>query len=154
MCDSFVIPRTVACQASLSMGFLRQEYWSGLPFPSPGDLPDSGIKPRSPALQADSLLLHHWGSYRMQQKQFYSTLLGFSQQVYWGHLPFPPPVDPVLSELSTMTCPSWVTLMAWLMPSLKLHKPLCHNKAVIHEADNWLSLPEIGNEERSHLHRL
>ena len=38
------------------MGFSRQEYWSGLPFPSPGDLPDSGIKPRSPALQADALI--------------------------------------------------------------------------------------------------
>ena len=44
---------TVALQAPLSMGFSRQEYWSGLPFPSPGDLPDPGIKPRSPALQAD-----------------------------------------------------------------------------------------------------
>ena len=41
-------------QAPLSMGFPRQEYWSGLPFPSPGDLPDPGIEPRSPALQADS----------------------------------------------------------------------------------------------------
>ena len=39
----------------LSMGFSRQEYWSGLPFPSPGDLPDPGIKPRFPALQADTL---------------------------------------------------------------------------------------------------
>ena len=46
----------IARQAPLSMGFSRQEYWSGLPFPSPGDLPDSGLKPRSPALQADSLL--------------------------------------------------------------------------------------------------
>ena len=46
---------TVACQASLSMGFSRQEYWSGLPFSSPGDLPNPGIKPGSPALQADSL---------------------------------------------------------------------------------------------------
>ena len=43
-------PRTVARQAPLSMGFLRQEYWSGLQFPSPGDLPDSGIEPTSPAL--------------------------------------------------------------------------------------------------------
>ena len=42
-------------QAPLSMGFSRQEYWSGLPFPSPGDLPDPGIEPRSPALQADAL---------------------------------------------------------------------------------------------------
>ena len=46
---------TVALQAPPSMGFSRQEYWSGLPFPSPGDLPDPRIKPRSPALQADAL---------------------------------------------------------------------------------------------------
>ena len=49
LCDS------VAHQAPLSMGFSRQEYWSGLPFPSPGDLPNAGIKSRSPALQAESL---------------------------------------------------------------------------------------------------
>jgi len=48
--DSFAIPWTVACQALLSMGFSRQEYWSGLPFPFPGDLPNPGIKPTSPAL--------------------------------------------------------------------------------------------------------
>ena len=52
----FVTPWTVAHQAPLSMGFPRQEYWSGLPFSSPGDLPDPGIKPGSPALQANSLL--------------------------------------------------------------------------------------------------
>ena len=46
---------TVAYQAPLSMGFSRQEYWNGLPFPSPGDLPHPGIKLRSPALQADAL---------------------------------------------------------------------------------------------------
>ena len=51
----FVIPWTAAYQAPLSMEFSRQEYWSGLPFPSPGDLPDPGIKPRSPVLQADAL---------------------------------------------------------------------------------------------------
>ena len=55
MSDFFGTPWTVFCQAPLSMGFSRQEYWSGLPFSSPGDLSDSGIKPRSPALQADSL---------------------------------------------------------------------------------------------------
>ena len=48
-------PCTVASQASLSMGFSRQEYWNGLSFPSPVDLPDPGIEPGSPALQADSL---------------------------------------------------------------------------------------------------
>ena len=46
---------TLVCQAPLSMEFSRHEYWSGLPFPSPGNLPYPGIKPRSPALQADSL---------------------------------------------------------------------------------------------------
>ena len=46
---------TVAHQAPPSMGFSRQEYWSGLPFPSPGNLPDPGIEPRSPTLQADTL---------------------------------------------------------------------------------------------------
>ena len=49
-------PWTVARQAPLSMGFFRQEYWGGLPFPTPGDLSDPGIEPRSPALQAGSLL--------------------------------------------------------------------------------------------------
>ena len=48
-------PWTVAHLAPLSMGFARQEYWSGLPFPSPGDLPDPGIKPESSASQADAL---------------------------------------------------------------------------------------------------
>ena len=51
----FVTPWTVAYEAPLSMEFSRQEYWSGLPYPSPGDLPDPGIEPGSPALQADSL---------------------------------------------------------------------------------------------------
>ena len=49
-------PWTVACQAHLSRGFPRQEYWDGLPFPSVGDLPNPGIEPGSLALQADSLL--------------------------------------------------------------------------------------------------
>ena len=51
----FVTPWTVAHQASPSMGFSRQEYWRGLPFPSLGDLPHPGIEPRSPALKADAL---------------------------------------------------------------------------------------------------
>ena len=52
----FVIPWTVAYQAPPSMGFSRREYWSGLPFPSPGDLPNPGIELGSPTLQVDSLL--------------------------------------------------------------------------------------------------
>ena len=48
-------PWIIAHQASLFMEFSRQEYWSGLPFPSPGDLPNPGIEPGSPALRVDSL---------------------------------------------------------------------------------------------------
>ena len=58
----FVTPWTVAQQSPLSIGFSRQEYWSGLPFSSPGDLPDSGIEPMCPALHVDSLPLSHQGS--------------------------------------------------------------------------------------------
>ena len=54
LCLTLGIPWSVACQAPLSMGFSRQEHWSGLPFPSPEDLPDPGIEPASPELQADS----------------------------------------------------------------------------------------------------
>ena len=54
-CPTLVTPWTVAHQAPPSMGFSRQEYWSGLPFPSPGDLPNPGIEPRSLTLQVDAL---------------------------------------------------------------------------------------------------
>ena len=75
----FVTPWTVAYQVPQSMGFSRQEYWNGLPFPSPGDLPDSGIKPASLALQSDSLPLSHQGS---QMPSRYHKHKGKSVQ--WG----------------------------------------------------------------------
>ena len=55
LCPTLVTPWSVAHQAPLSIRFSRQEHWSGLPFPSPGHLPDPGTKPASPALQAVSL---------------------------------------------------------------------------------------------------
>ena len=55
-CPTLATPWTIARQALLPMGFSRQEYWSGLPCPSPGDLPNPGIEPGSPALQVGSLL--------------------------------------------------------------------------------------------------
>ena len=69
-CCSLVLSRvrpfatlwTVVDQAPLSMRFSRQEDWSGLPCPPPGDLPDPGMEPVSPGLEMDSLLLSHWGS--------------------------------------------------------------------------------------------
>ena len=56
LCPTLVTSWTVAHQAPLSMGFSKQEYWSGLPFPSPGGLPDPGIEPGSPPLQAVSFI--------------------------------------------------------------------------------------------------
>ena len=64
LCD----PWTVARQAPLSMGFFRQQYWSGLSFLSPGDVPNPGIKPGSPELQADSLLTELSGKFLLRGK--------------------------------------------------------------------------------------
>ena len=116
--DSFATPRTVARQAPLSMGFPRQAHWSGLPFPSPGDLPDPGIKRTSPASAGrfftteppgspystnrpayvqKVLLLSH--SSRVQLCATPQTVahqappsLGFSRQEHWSGLPFPSPM--------------------------------------------------------------
>ena len=95
--SDFTTPWTVACQALLSREFSRQEYWSGLPFPSPGDLPNPGIKSRSPALQGDSFQsvwatrhdLKPWPTLKMsweteeEPRNFNQKTLGFSE-------PFPP----------------------------------------------------------------
>ena len=72
MSSSFATSWTITHQAPLSMGFPRQEYWSGLPFPSPGDLPDPGIEPASPA---DSSLLIHLGSPRLAVHSLSPVLL-------------------------------------------------------------------------------
>ena len=81
----FTTPWTVACQALLSMGFSRQEYWSGLPFPSPGDLPDPGIKPGSPVLQADSLLSEPPGKHYLNKFQEFFCWECYS---YWSSFKF------------------------------------------------------------------
>ena len=74
----FTTLQTVAHQAPLSMGFSRQEYWSGLPCPLSGDLPKPRMKPVSPeapALQADSLLLSHLGSRLLEGFKYHSEIL-------------------------------------------------------------------------------
>ena len=73
MSNSFETPWTVGFQALLSMGFPRQEYWSGLPFPLPRDLPDPGIESVSPALQ---IILYHWATWEAQSGSKYSKLKG------------------------------------------------------------------------------
>ena len=114
MSNSFVTPWTVACLAPLSMGFPRQKFWSGLPFPSLGDLPNPGIEPASPALWPDSSPLSHWGSpfigicvyvymyilFFNQKKTALQCCVGFCHtknviqpQLYIYHLlPKPPPL--------------------------------------------------------------
>ena len=73
--DSFVTLWTIACQAPLSMEFSRQEYWSGLPCPPPGDFSNPGIKPAAPALQVDSLPLSHQGSPRSTWRNIKNIVL-------------------------------------------------------------------------------
>ena len=65
----------------------------------------------------------------------FHTVMGFSRQEYWSGLPFPSPVDHVLLELFTMTCPPWVALNGMAHTFTVLCKPLCHNKALIHEEE-------------------
>ena len=80
----FATPWTVAYQALPSMGFSRQEYWSGLPFPSPGDLPDPGTEPRSPALQADALPSERPGKSKSKREYkiyFYHLIIHFKFRV-------------------------------------------------------------------------
>ena len=114
------MPWTIAFQVPLAMEFSRQECWTGLPFPSPGDLPDPGIEHRFPALQADSLpsellgkpinKLCYAAAAAAKSLQSCPTLcnpidgsppsaidgipsLGFSRQEHWSGLPFPSPMQ-------------------------------------------------------------
>ena len=106
----FLTPWTVAHQASLPMGFPKQEYQSGLPFPSPGDLPDTEIKPASLALTGRFFTPGPPGKpcdyseseitqpcltlcYPMDYSQQAPASMGFSRQEYWSGLPFPSPGD-------------------------------------------------------------
>ena len=73
----FVTPRTVACQPPLSMEFSRQEYWSGLPFPSPGHLPNPGIEPGSPAVKAKGLWVQN-SNFFISPSELIATLISLS----------------------------------------------------------------------------
>ena len=108
----FATPWTVAYQVPLSMGFSRQEYWSGLPFPSPGDLSNPGIGPgslRTPALAGGFFTTRaSWEAPESESEVAESLRLfatpwtvayqvppsmGFSRQEYWSGLPFPSPIN-------------------------------------------------------------
>ena len=98
----FVTLWTVTYQAPPSMGFSRQEYWSGLPFPSPGNLPDPGIEPGSPALQAVSLT--------SEPPRFLSK---FQRIIDWMHCAS---LDTPSTLLSPNLCPRRLTCMDYINP--------------------------------------
>ena len=101
----FATPWTVAYQAPQSMEFSRQEYWSGLPFPSPGDLPDPGIKPRSPAFQADALLSEPPGK---PWEQLLELIVWFSRSsLIEDVLPIPPYTCHLLWMKTGLWCGWW-----------------------------------------------
>ena len=115
-CPTLCNPMECNRQAPLSMGFSRQECWSGLPFPSPGGLPDPGIEPRSLALQADALPSEPPGKGKsLSRVRLFATpwtiayqaplSMGFSRQECWSGLPFPSPgdlPDPWIEPASTI----------------------------------------------------
>ena len=112
LCPTLVKPWTVARQAPLSVGFPRQESWSGLPCPAPGDLPNSGIGPRSPTPQVDSLPSESPGKPKNTAVGSLSLLQGIflTQELNWGllhcrwTLPVELPRKPSLCHFSNRTC--------------------------------------------------
>ena len=122
---------TITCQIPLSMGFSWQEYWSGLPCPPPGDLPDPEIEPLSPVLQADPLPLSHWGSpnitkYWVQFPVLYSRSLlvslyfkkrgkkGTSLVIQWFRIH-------LAIQWDTGSIPGWGTKISHALEQLTLH---------------------------------
>ena len=107
----FATPYTVAHQAPLSMAFSRQEYWSGLPFPPPEDIPDPGIEPRFSALQADALPLSHQGRYKRHRLLWFrKVVLG---ECYWPRM-----------LLNILQCIGWP-------PQQRIIQPLDFNRTLI-----------------------
>ena len=105
----FATPWTVAYQASPSMGFSRQEYWSGLPFPSPGDLPNPGIEPGSPALQTDALSSEPLGKPDVQYAAAAAAKSLQSCPTLCDPIDGSPPGSPVPGILQTRTL-EWVAI--------------------------------------------
>ena len=86
-CLTLATPWTIGHQAPLPMGFFNQEYWSGLPFLSPRDLPDAGIEPGSPALQADALPAEWQGKHVWSQGQISDSFFSIIYVCYESHGP-------------------------------------------------------------------
>ena len=148
------------------MGLSRQEYWGGLPFPSPGDLPHPGIKPRSPTLQADTLPSELCLTLETPWTIACQTRLsmGFPRQEYWSGLPFPSPgifPDPgteprstVLQEDSLPSKPPGkpkntgvgnLSLLQWIFPTQELNWDFLHSRQISYQLSYWGNFP--GNHQ-------
>ena len=117
LCLTSCDPWTIACQAPPSMGFSRQKYWSGLPFLSPEDLPNSGIEPRSSASQADSLPFEQLGKppckvtiLQLKKKRLQNP------SVEWNLIEMPPPNIPPSGIFPTLT----LTTETWFLSGMNL----------------------------------
>ena len=136
----FAIPWTVACHALPSMGFSRQEYWSGLPFPSPEALPNLGIETRSPALQADALPSEPPGFIKLSFHctQAVWTGLGFKHKGKWCCLSSTPLLYLLVQQVTSST---WGTLWKWC-PSLTTPTPHKHinlsKERALGKAEIWI----------------
>ena len=111
----------------LSMGCSRQEYWSGVPFPSPRDLPDSGVEPRSPTLQADSLPSEPPG------QVLEPTSLWHLLQWQAGSLPLAPPGKPGGCSLTSSTMKVWLIhtrrpILLWMFLHLNQSLSTTHHR--------------------------
>ena len=137
LCLTLATPCTVACQTPLSMEFPRPEYWSGLPFPSPVDLPDPGIKPASPTLQADLLMLSHQGS------PLSSTDKSKSTPEFSCYREIGLPVWLSGKESACQGKRPWIQSLIWEDPTCcGASKPMHHNC--------WACALEPGSHKRSH----
>ena len=136
----FATPWTVAHQAPLSMEFSRQDYWIGLPFPSPGDLPDSGIIPGSPALQADSLLTELQGKLLSQNRHIKNIYLGNLFVFTFRRLQF-------CKKKNKILIIKWkdISICAFPSPYFSIHCSAC-------SVSSWKSIPSNRGSKYMGLH--
>ena len=141
----FATPWTVAYQAPLSMDFSRQKYWSGSPFPSPGDLPNPGVKPGSPTLQADTLPSEPPGKPgELEEGQFSLARRGREENLSGNRLH-----KEVAACVCTYVClSSWGANITWLPPAssreLKRYPP--YSSSPLGMAAPWKASWGLGDE--------